>query len=71
MIAILFIPVLYLKGLWFLFSRPFEFFAFIKEWERYKAHIEENDEIARSGYYHLPRRLRRSKKLKNIARKQK
>lgn len=57
--SFLFVPIAYLQGLWFLFAHPIMFLKFSKEWKRFQQAIDDNDEIAASGYYSLNRSQRR------------
>ena len=51
----------FLLGLWFLIRHPNKFVMFVDEWRKFADRIQEQDEIDSSGYYQLPRNVRRSR----------
>lgn len=47
-------------GLWFLIRHPITFNKFIAEYRKFEDRIDENDLVAQSGFYDMPRRMRRA-----------
>lgn len=47
-------------GLCFLVRHPITFNKFVREYRQFEDRIDENDLVAQSGFYDMPRRMRRA-----------
>jgi len=58
-----------LFGIWFLICHPITFIKFSNEYRKFAAKIDDNDQVAQSGFYNMPRRDRRAmtKRARKIA----
>lgn len=56
---ILFVPIAYAEGLWFLIAHPTQFVRFIRVYKFHQSSLDEANQLRQSGYLELSRRQRR------------
>lgn len=57
--SLVFVPIAYLEGLWFLIAHPLTFVKFVKVYKRYQKSIDEGDDIRASGIFEMTNRAER------------
>lgn len=50
----------YCEGIWFLIAHPLRFVQFVKVYKGFQKDLDDTQQVAESGYYHLSRAERRA-----------
>jgi len=58
-VAVLMIPIIYVQGLWFMFTKPSQFLKFMKLYKAHAKSIETKELIQESGFFDMRRSDRR------------